>query len=61
MDIDDAKDLKRDLEIQIMIKIRAFEEQTGLRIAKAEMTDFTDTRFFITTVWMPSKTRKNDG
>lgn len=61
MEIARAQELKKDLEVQIMIKIRAYEEQTGLRITKAAMEYFTDTRFFITSVWMPPKTRKDEG
>ncbi len=60
MDIDQAKDLRRELEIRVMKIIRAYEEETGLRITKAEMTNFEDTRFFTTTIFMPPKTTKKD-
>lgn len=59
MDIDQAQELKKQLEIEIMKAIRGYEETTGLRVTKAEMINFEDTRFFTTTMFLPPKTRKD--
>ncbi len=60
MDIEDAQQLNRQLQINIMKQLREYEEQTGLRITKAEMVDYQDTRFFSTHVFMPPKHMKKD-
>ena len=61
MDIDEAKDLKRQLEIDVMKMIHAFEAAAGLRITKAEMINFEDTRFFTSTAWLPPKLKRKEG
>ena len=60
MDIDRAKDLRRELEVNIMQMIRNYEKVTGLRITKAKMTTFANRRFFSTVVFMPPKTKKDN-
>lgn len=58
MDIEQAQDAKRELEIVIMKMIREYEKATGLRITKANMEQFQDTRYFSMTAYMPPKTKK---
>ena len=60
MHISKAKDMKKDLEVAIMVQIRQYEKLTGLRITKAEMMNLVDTRFFSTQVFMPPKAKKKD-
>ncbi len=55
MDIEKAKVLNKTLQIDIMAKIREYEKQTGLRITKAAMAEFSGTRYFTTVVYMPPK------
>ncbi len=57
--VEQAKEMKRQLEIDILHRIRSYEEVTGMRVTKAELTMFQDTRFFAVSVWMPGPKRKD--
>ena len=53
-----AREKQRTLEITVMKMIRAFEEETGCVITKAEMVEFTGTKFFTTTVFLGRECKK---
>ncbi|KKL70757.1 hypothetical protein LCGC14_2101690 [marine sediment metagenome] len=58
MDLKQARERQRTLEITVMKMIRAFEEETGCVITKAEMMAFEDTKFFTMTVWLGRECKK---
>ncbi len=46
MDIEEARQMNKQLQTHIMRKILEYEQVTGLRITKAAMEPFSGTRFF---------------
>ncbi len=59
--IAEGRELKRELEIQVMNIIKAYETHTTLRITKAEMVHFEDARFFNTHVIMQPISKRDKG
>lgn len=53
-----AKEMKKDLEVAIMMQIKQYESLTGMKITEAKMIPFQDARFFSVSVWMPPKSTK---
>ncbi len=58
MDLKQARERQRTLEITVMRMIRGFEEETGCVITKAEMAEFSGTKFFTTTVFLGRERKK---
>ncbi len=59
MDIEQAQEMKKDLQVAVITQIRQYEKLTGLTITKAEMITYQDTRFFTTTVFLPPRHMKD--
>lgn len=58
MELKQARENQKNLEVKVMKMIRAFEEETGCVISKAEMETFANTRFFTTAVWLGRELKK---
>ena len=58
MDLKQARERQRTLEITVMKMIRAFEEETGCVITKAEMAEFSGTKYFMTTAFLGRELKK---
>lgn len=58
MELKQAREKQKNLEVKVMKMIRAFEEETGCVISKARMETFADTRFFTTVVFLGRECKK---
>lgn len=56
--VEQAKEMRKALEIDIMQRIKQYEDVTGMRVTKALMQEFAGSRFFGVSVWMPFTTRE---
>ena len=61
MTVNAARDLQRDLEVGLMRLIKEFEASTGCPVTKAELTDFSGTKYMVTSVWLGRNQRKERG
>ncbi len=58
MELKEAREGQKQLEIKVMQMIHKYEEETGCRVTKAAMEQFTDKRFFVTTVFLGRELKK---
>jgi len=58
--VEEARALNKKLQVSVMSQIREYERVTGMRITKAAMEYFEDTRYFTTTVFMPPKDMREE-
>ena len=58
MELKQARELHRSVEISIMKMIRNFEERTGCTITQASMQEYEDTRFFAMVVFLGRESKK---
>ena len=61
MELKQARDMQRGMEVEMMKMIRTFEEDTECVVTKAEMEEYPGTRFMTTTVFLGRELKKRDG
>ena len=58
MELKQAREKQKDLEVTVMKMIRGFEEETGCIITEAKMAEFAGTKFFTTVVFLGRECKK---
>ena len=58
MELKQARENQKTLEVKVMKMIRAFEKEMGCVISEAKMTTFADTRFFATMAYLGRELKK---
>ncbi len=60
MELKEARENQKAMEIEMMRMIRTFEEETGCVVTKAAMEEFAGTKYMITTIYLGRERKKRD-